>query len=252
MLDEHSEQVPGRMIPYHAEVGRRDVDLYVPLPQRKPRGPWVVLLGLVFVLAAAGVGYGLGRSRMPPSVAPQAGAPVNDTAATVPEPLPKSMSRFVINEFKVAKRSVSSLKASVEPKVVEVPTTSSSDTVATPAHGSQRILLPEYPPAYLAPSVPPEHTLTELLYGQRLVAKTLVANYGWIVESGEIIDLRVDQVWNDPAQLSHGVYITFVAMAGGKGIRASGLLRYYGDGSEGNRYGVRDFMPSSVVRVGSW
>ena len=240
------------MIPYHAEVGRRGVDLYVPVPPRKSRGPLVVVLGLAFVLAAAGVGYGLGRWRMAPGVAPQAGAPVSDSGAAASEPLPKSKIRPVINDTKLAKRAVSSLKVSAEPEAVEAPTYYPSDSAALPAKGFQTIVPPELPPAYLAPSIPPVQTLTELLYGQQLVAKTLVANYGWIVEPGEIIDLRVDEVWNDPAQLSNGVYVTFVAMAEGKGVRASGLLRYYGDGSEGNRYGVRDFMPSNVVRVGSW
>lgn len=252
MLDERPEQASGRMIPYHAEVGRRGVDLYVSPPPRKPRGPLLVVLGLVFVLAAAGVGYGLGRWRMEPGVAPQASAPARDTLAAVSEPLPKSTIRPVNDDVKVAKRVVSSLKVSAEPNVVEATTYHPSDTAAPPAKGFQTIVPPEYPPAYLAPSVPPDQTLTEFLYGQQLVAKTLVGNYGWIVEPGEVINLRVDQVWNDPAQLSRGVYLTFVAMAGGKGIRASGLLRYYGDGSEGNRYVVRDFMPSSVVRVGSW
>jgi hypothetical protein len=164
------------------------------------------MLGLVFVLAAAGLGYGLGRWRMAPSLTPQAGtSPVRDSSATVSEALPKSTTRSVITELKGAKRLVSSLKVSAEPKVIEAPTYYSSDTVAPPAHGFQRIVPPESPPAYLAPSVPPVQTLTELLYGQQLVAKTLVANYGWIVEPGEIIDLRVDQVWDDPARF-HAAY----------------------------------------------
>lgn len=129
-------------------------------------------------------------------------------------------------------------KAAYAPRVEEddatIVTTTTTDTMSTLFVG------------------PPPDVLSELLYGQELVAKTFWGNYGWTVERGEVIEITVNRMWEDPEQISYGAYVTFVVMADGKGMRASGLLRYYGDGSEGNRYMVRDFTPTRVERVGSW
>jgi hypothetical protein len=135
------------------------------------------------------------------------------------------------------------------------------DSVALPATGFdlqggyQTLTPPEEPPLAIAPppaEVPSTEMLSELLYGQELVAKNFWGNFGWLIEPGEIMELRVDAAWDDPENLSNGVYINFVVMAEGKGMRASGLLRYYGDGTEGSGYAVRDFTSTKVERVGSW
>jgi hypothetical protein len=121
--------------------------------------------------------------------------------------------------------------------------------------GYQTLTPPEDPPLEITPppaEIPSTEVLSELLYGQELIAKNFWGNYGWLVEAGEIMELRVDAAWDDPENRSNGVYITFVVMADGKGMRASGLLRFYGDGTEGSGYAVRDFTPQKVERVGSW
>jgi hypothetical protein len=121
--------------------------------------------------------------------------------------------------------------------------------------GYQTLTPPDEPPPVIAPppaEIPSTEMLSELLYGQELVAKNFWGNFGWLIEPGEIIELTVDAGWDDPENLSNGVYLTFLVMADGKGMRASGLLRYYGDGTEGSGYTVRDFTSTKVERVGSW
>ena len=114
------------------------------------------------------------------------------------------------------------------------------------------IVVPDEPPASIQVR-PADPQLIEWLYGQQLlVNRSLFGDRIWTIEPGEITEFAVIGDWEDPAQVSWGVRVQFVAQAKGAGIRASGLLRYYGDGTEGNGYMMRDFLPDQVERVGRW
>lgn len=239
------------MIPYPADPDRRAGDVFIHVPESKARGPSFVAVALLILVVAGGGGYGFGVWRTAQRHAPA--EPSADARVTAPPPAAEPtapVGQASAEEF------LQDGRPSASPTYPPMDTTVSPYLAADAGEGDawseQTLLPPISPPHFIEPPVPPAHVLSELLYGEELVAKTLVANYGWIVEPGEIIDLRVDQVWNDPARISHGVYVTFVAMAEGRGIRASGLLRYDADESKRSGYAVRDFMPSSVVRVGSW
>lgn len=256
MHDDPVHQAHGRMVPYPAELERRAGDVFIHVPESSSRGPSFVGVALLIVVIAAGAGYGFGTWRTAPgqTASPEAPATGGSAArATEPaaEPAGAPVQARVQEPIRESSPSAIPAYPSMETALSPYPAVDTAYET-TPSADQQSFIPPISPPPYIEFPVPPVQVLSELLYGQELVAKTLVANYGWIVEPGEIIDLQVDQVWDDPAQISRGVYVTFVAMADGRGIRASGLLRYYGDGSEGNRYMARDFMPSSVVRVGSW
>lgn len=106
--------------------------------------------------------------------------------------------------------------------------------------------------AYPVPSHrPSDPSLIEWLNGQRFrVARRLLDEIWWTIEPGEITEFGVLEDWRDPAGVSWGVRIQFIARAAdGEAVRVQGLLRYYGDGSEGNGHMFRDFIPEHVERL---
>jgi preprotein translocase subunit Sec61beta len=249
-INPHDDLRNRAVIPYSYPVRGQDSRIYHPVPAQPRRLAPILVSGVCLLVAAIAIGYGLGQWRaQAPATARVASA--DSVAVAGPDPAIVTPSAFDPGQYATTVDSSAGAVPFVEQPVV-VPT---QDTVVTTTtveyRGYQTLTPPEDPPETIAPPPPPDATLSTMLYGQRLVAKTAFANYGWEVEPGEIIEFQVDRVWNDPAQISHGVYVTLVAMERGRGIRASGLLRYY-DGEDSDGYVVRDFMPSSVVRVGSW
>jgi len=220
-------------------------------PQTRAFRRWVVVATVV-VLCSAAAGYGWRRGwgtvreQHPRTVQPITRSPETvRTAKSPPAPIPAGVESALLAE-------------SPHEQQQSPPT---HDSAASPASGRdlhegyQPLTPPEEPPPVIAPppaEIPSTELLSELLYGQELVAKNFWGNFGWLIEPGEIMELTVDAAWDDPESRSNGVYINFVVMADGKGMRASGLLRYYGDGTEGSGYAVRDFTSTKVERVGSW
>jgi hypothetical protein len=219
-------------------------------PQARAVLRWLVVATLV-VICSAYAGYGWRRGwgtalvHYPWTVQPVTQSP--DTVSTAKSPAPTS--------------AAGESALSAEPLYEQQQSPQTHKSVASPESGLdlqvgyQTLTPPDEPPPVIAPpppEIPSTEMLSELLYGQELVAKNFWGNFGWLIEPGEILELTVDAGWDDPENLSNGVYITFVVMADGKGMRASGLLRYYGDGTEGSGYAVRDFTSTKVERVGSW
>lgn len=206
---------------------------------------WVVVIVLILTCSmAAGFTWRLyaGSRAAAPSVpardtARHAAAPRADTAVRVI----RSAASAPAPDFDGMMTALRRAKAQAAENDVQLPSVSEEDFATVPSATTDTMST-----LYV---VPPD-ALAEMLYGQQLVAKTLWGNYGWTVERGEVIEMTIDRVWQDPERISHGVYVTFVVMAEGKGMRASGLLRYHGD--EGGEYAIRDFTPTRVERVGSW
>lgn len=126
-----------------------------------------------------------------------------------------------------------------------VPTTDSVTTTTTTEMDGQLT------GAHTVPSRrPSDQWLIESLYGQRVrVARRLLDELWWTIEAGEITFFTVTEDWEDPAGVSWGARVVFTAQADGEGITVRGLLRYYGDGGEGNRHMFRDFITEDVERL---
>jgi hypothetical protein len=105
--------------------------------------------------------------------------------------------------------------------------------------------------AHIVPSPrPSDQWLIESLYGQKVrVARRLLDEVWWTIETGEITFFTVIEDWQDPAGVSRGARVVFTAQADGEGINVQGLLRYYGDGHEGNPHMFRDFIAEGVERL---
>jgi hypothetical protein len=128
--------------------------------------------------------------------------------------------------------------------------TEDPDLIAGSPPGTQMLIPPDEPPSHFHPS---DAHLIEWLHGQKLlVSRQLLRTLTWTIEPGEITEFQVISDWIDPEQVSRGVRVSFVAQANGAGIRASGLLRYYGSGSEGDGYMFRDFLVEDIERFGRW
>ena len=248
-----------QLVPYDP-ARRNDIDAI--LARRRRRGPVLAFWAVVGV-ASIGIGYGAGswQTRRLASTAGEAetgeiaslsGAaqlmPPDDEA---PAAAPTDTAEPPLSVEDVL-RQADEMDARMAREAPPQPAVYAADFEGLEADTFPRRMLvpPEEPPAYIAPPVPPSPVIASMLYGQRLTARTLLGDYHWKVEPGEMVELTVDQVWDDPEAISSGVRITFVVMAHGKGMRASGLLRYFR--GEGETATFRDFTPSSVVRVGSW
>lgn len=105
--------------------------------------------------------------------------------------------------------------------------------------------------AHIVPAPrPSDQWLIESLYGQKVrVARRLLDEVWWTIETGEITFFTVTEDWQDPAGVSRGARVVFTAQADGEGITVRGLLRYYGDGREGNPHMFRDFIAEGVERL---
>ena len=224
--------------------------VYPEAPESKTRILPLLATGTVILVLATAAGFGLGRWRATPPSSPSAlmpgdSAPMADSTAAAPAILPDTIAVFTPVDSTVAY-----FDTVQQPTVV--PVGDSTVTTTVPTTGYQTFTPPEEPPATIAPPFPPDATLVGFLYGQHVTARTALMKYDWRIDPGEIISFQVDEVWNDPAEMSQGMYVTFTAMAEGKGVRASGLLRYYYAGGDHDGYVFRDFIPSRVDRVGSW
>jgi hypothetical protein len=222
---------------------------------RSKRPMWSIAVA-VFALSLLG-GYGMGTYRQGGRIGrpnlPRAAADTVSKAGFAPN----GDSASPIAEQASAPSDTQTAVAVVPPRVdtVYVDTgyygeTEDPDLIAGSPAGIQMLIPPQEPPSQLRPS---DAHLIEWLHGQKLlVSRQLLRTLTWTIEPGEITEFQVVSDWIDPEQVSWGVRVNFIAQANGAGIRASGLLRYYGDGTEGSGYGFRDFLVEDIQRFGRW
>jgi hypothetical protein len=202
---------------------------------------------MVIMVVAVGLiaGYGLGTRR---DGKPFVKEPVATKADSADVALNLQPSRPSEEEARAETDTVRQTAAHHRVDTVYVAQAEDEEQMAPAGPGYQTII----PPETFIPR-PSDPQLIEMLYGNRLfLHHTLMGDRTWIIEPGEITEFNVIGDWMDPAGESWGVRVQFVAQAGDKGIRAFGLLRYYGDGTEGNGYAARDFLVEQVERVGRW
>ena len=214
------------------------------------RSGWSIALAVIALSLVAGYGigaykHGVWSNAASASVAPDTGSKAALRADSTQGNLEVTTSATVDTATVVT-------TPPVRVDTVYLGETENPDLIAPQGPGYQTVVPPEEPFVPIQPR-PSDPQLIEMLNGQKLLlSHTLLGDRIWTIEPGEITEFAVIASWEDPAQVSWGVRVKFAARDDGKGIRVSGLLRFYGDGGEGNGFMFRDFLPDGIERFGRW